>query len=222
MSSPIQVAIAGSTGKLSQMIMSSLLRRYPNSTIHAIARSPNKMPEDLRSNASIKLFSANSDDKSAIRQAIKGSNIVICGYLGDPKLMLDGQKTLIDACVEEGVPRYMGSDWSFDFRGLKPGDHPGKDFALAYTAYLEEQEKAGKIKGVHILNGAFMEVLFTPFLGVADVKNDVFKYYGQGNEKQEMSTMEDAAEFTSIIAADPEATGWFNSESSFSEEAFTC
>ncbi|KAI9724589.1 MAG: hypothetical protein M1828_003612 [Chrysothrix sp. TS-e1954] len=212
MTAPFKIAIAGGTGKLSQLIMTSLLRNNPSTTIHAIARTPNKMPEPFRSNPSVKLFTANADDQPAIQSAIRGTNIVICTYLGGPDLMLNGQKTLIDACVAEGVPRYMGSDWSFDFRGLKPGDHPGKDFALKYNAYLEEKEKetGGKLKGVHILNGAFMEVLFTPFLGVADVKNDVFKYYGNGDEKQEATTMPDAAEFTARVAADPSATGFFN------------
>ena len=32
--------------------------------------------------------------------------------------MVDGQKTLIDCCIEAGVPRYVASDWCLDYRDL--------------------------------------------------------------------------------------------------------
>jgi len=124
--------------------------------------------------------------------------------------MLDGQKTLIDACIEEKVPRYIASDWSLDFRGLKLGDHPSKDPMKLVQAYLEEKESEGKIKGVHILNGAFMEVIWAPFGGRVNVKDDSFSYYGTGDEKIEMTTYEDAANFTAEVALDPTANGFLN------------
>lgn len=124
--------------------------------------------------------------------------------------MIDGQKTLIDACIAENVPRYIASDWSLDFRGLKIGDHPNKDPMKHVQAYLEEKEAAGKIQGVHVLNGAFTEVMWAPFLGVADAKEGVFRYFGTGDEKYDMTTYADAAAFTAEVAADPTAIGFIN------------
>jgi NmrA-like family len=124
--------------------------------------------------------------------------------------MIDGQKALIDACVAENVPRYIASDWSLDFRQLKFGDHPRKDPMKHVQVYLEEKEKEGKIKSVHILNGAFMEVVWAPFLGFADAKNGVFRYFGTGDEKLDMTTYADTAAFTAEVAADPSATGFLN------------
>ena len=123
--------------------------------------------------------------------------------------MISGQKALIDASIAENVPRYLGSDWSFDFRGLKLGDHPGKDWMITYNKYLEEKEAEGKIKGVHVLNGAFTEVVWSPMLGWVNTNENKFTYFGSGEEVLEMTTMEDAAAYTAEIAADPEKSGWF-------------
>ena len=126
--------------------------------------------------------------------------------------MIEGQKTLIDACIAENVSRYIASDWSLDFRGLKLGDHPTKDPMKHVQAYLEEREKEGKIKGVHVLNGAFTEIMWAPFLGVVDAKGGVFTYWGTGDEKFEMTTYADAAAFTAEVVADPNAVGFINGE----------
>ena len=122
--------------------------------------------------------------------------------------MIDGQQTLIDACIAEGVPRYIASDWSLDFRGLKLGDHPAKDPMKHVQAYLEKKEGEGKIKGVHVLNGAFMEVVWASFLGYVDAEKGTFRYFGTGDEKLEMTTYEDAARFTAEVAVDPNANGF--------------
>lgn len=126
--------------------------------------------------------------------------------------MIDGQKTLIDACIAENVPRYIASDFSLDFRKLKFGDHPSKDPMKYVQAYLDEKEKEGKIKGVHVLNGAFMEVVMAPFLGWVDAKEGVFRYFGTGDEILDMTTMEDAAAFTAEVAVDSNANGFLNGE----------
>ena len=127
--------------------------------------------------------------------------------------MLDGQKTLINACVAEGVARYVASDYSFDFRGLKRGDLPAKDFQLKTKAYLDEKEKLGKIKGVHVLNGAFMEVLLSPFIGIYDRDSNNFRFWGTGDEPWDMTTYADTARFVAEVVCDPTATGYLHCES---------
>ena len=130
--------------------------------------------------------------------------------------MTQGQQTLIDACIASHVPRYIASDYSFDFRGFKLGDFPGKDFCLTTQAYLAEKEGRGEVKGVHVLNGAFTEYVFSPFLGVYNAAKDesrgegagaVFKYWGTGDEKWDMTSMPDAAKFTVEVACDEGANG---------------
>ncbi len=126
MSAPI-VAIAGVNSKLATLIVNHLLENYPKIKILCIARSPEKVDAAVRDSPNVKLFEASASDTSALRQGLKGAEVALCCYLVSNELMTGGQKTLIDACIDEKVARYVASDWSFDYRGLELGDHPSKD-----------------------------------------------------------------------------------------------
>lgn len=208
MSPNTTVAIAGFTGKMARLITMYLLENHSSVKIHGICRSIDKVPAILRSNPNITLFQTTSTDIPGLRLALTGTSVCICAYLGDDTLMIDGQKTLIDACIAEDVPRYVASDWSLDFRGLEFGDHPAKDPMKYVQKYLEEKESEGKIKGVHVLNGAFMQVVWASFLGYVDTEKGIFRYFGTGDEKLEVTTYEDAAAFTAEVAVDPNANGF--------------
>ncbi len=117
-----------------------------------------------------------------------------------------GQKQLIDACIAEGIPRFMDSGYTFDYRPLKRGAAPQKDFCKDVQAYLES--KADQIKSVQILNGAFTEVCFAPFYGLWDPQGPMIRFWGNGDEKLEMTTYEAAASFAAEIALDKNAVGY--------------
>jgi len=214
MSAPI-VAIAGANSKLATLIAKHLLENYPQIKIHGIARSPEKVDAAIRDSPNVEIFEASASDTSGLRQGLKGAEVAMCCYLGDNDLMTEGQKTLIDACIDEKVARYIASDWAFDYRGLELGDHPSKDPMIHINAYLEEKETSGKIKAVHVLNGAFMEMVLGPFNPCFQPKAQLYQYWGTGDEMMEMTTYADAAVFTAEIAADPSAVGFLNSELPF-------
>lgn len=209
-----KIAIAGLSGKIGRLIAQALLARHPNVEIHGIVRSPDKVDASLRANPKVHVHQASSDDSAALSKALAACDICICCYLGDDNLMIQGQKTLIDACIASNVPRYLASDYSFDFRGLKKDDHPAKNFHLEVAAYLQEKENEneGRIKGVHVLNGAFMEVIFSDFIGYFHPEQGNgkwgFTYFGTGDEGLEMTNMEDTAEFVAEVAVDPKANGY--------------
>jgi hypothetical protein len=214
MSAPI-VAIAGANSKLAALIANHLLENYPEIKIHGIARSPEKVDAAIRDSPNVEIFEASASDTSALRQGLKGAEVAMCCYLGNNELMTEGQKTLIDACIDEKVARYIASDWAFDYRGLELGDHPSKDPMIHINAYLEEKEKSGKIKAVHVLNGAFMEMVLGPFNLCFQPKVQLYQYWGTGDETMEMTTYADAAVFTAEIAADHSAVGFLNGELRF-------
>lgn len=203
------IAVVGVSGKMGRLLSAALLS-HPNVQVHGICRNPSKIASDLSSNPNFKAFEASSDDSAALRRGLAGTSACICAYLGDNNLMVDGQKTLIDACIEEKVPRYIASDWSLDFRGLEMGQHPAKDPMKIIQAYLEEKEAEGKIKGVHIINGCFMEVFWAPFVGFVNAKQGKFWYWGTGDEPIELTRYEDAANYTAEVALDPAANGFLN------------
>ncbi|OTB12158.1 hypothetical protein K445DRAFT_306323 [Daldinia sp. EC12] len=170
----ITVGIAGITGKFARELTSALLK-YPDVTIKGYCRDPSKVPESISSKVS--LTKGDAFDTSAIRSFVAGCDVVVCCYLGDDKVMVDGQKALIDACATEGVPRY---------------------------AYLDAHDK---VKGVHILVGMFMDVFFGPMFGTFDASSTTFKFWGTGDEIWEATTYRNAAEYTAAVCVDKEAVG---------------
>ncbi|KAI0830392.1 nmrA-like family protein [Hypoxylon sp. FL0890] len=197
----VTVGIAGITGKFARELASALLKT-PDVTIKGYCRDPSKVPQSLASKVS--LTKGDAFDTSAIRSFVSGCDVVVCCYLGDPKLMADGQKLLIDACAAEGVPRYVASDWSLDYTKLELGQLFPKDPMIHVKAYLDAQDK---VKGVHILVGMFIEVFFGPTFSIYDPSSTTFKYWGTGDEIWEGTTYRNAAEYTAAVCADKNASG---------------
>ncbi|KNG90451.1 NmrA-like family protein [Aspergillus nomiae NRRL 13137] len=199
----LTVGIAGITGKFARRVVSHLLQ-HSDVTIRGYCRDPSKVPEPISSSEQVTLFKGDAFDKEAIRTFAQGCDVLICCYLGENQLMIDGQKILIDACEELGVPRYIASDWALDYTKLKLGELFPKDPMIHVHAYLATKQK---VTGVHILIGGFMEPVLSPFFNILDPKTNAFRFWGGGDEIMEGTTYDNAAEFTTAVARDPKATG---------------
>lgn len=197
------ITVAGITGRFGRYVTQHLLTK-PNVRVNGLARTPSKLPQELSSDPRVKLFQNDATDSPTMREALKGASAVVCCYLADNKVMYEGQKTLIDASIEEGVPRYLASDFALDFRGLNYGDIPPKDPMKQIQEYLEEKEAKNQIKGVHVLTGAFMD--FASILSSGDA--GVFRYFGTGDEGIDMTSDVDSARYTAEVALDDDANGW--------------
>lgn len=55
-----------------------------------------------------------------------------------------------------------------------------------------------------ILNGAFMDIIPTPFMPQFDLENGVFKYWGDGETPVDMTTTEDTAKYVAEAVSDRE------------------
>lgn len=143
-------------------------------------------------------------DADALRAFVRGLDVVVCAYLGDNTLMVDGQKALIDACEAEGVPRYVASDWSLDYTKLALGELFPKDPMIHIKAYLEQKPA---VKGVHILVGGFMDPQFSPLFGLWHPDAETLRFWGTGDEIWEGTTYENAADFTAAVCLDKDASG---------------
>ncbi|KAH8797990.1 nmrA-like family protein [Flagelloscypha sp. PMI_526] len=141
------IGIAGITGKFARCLVRSLLSRQDVS-IRGYCRDANKAA-DLASFDQVQIIQGDALDPISVQAFVAGCDVVVCCYLGDNTLMVDGQKLLIDACDKCGVARYVASDWAFDYRKLEFGQVFAKDPMKHILAYLESPEHT--VKGVHIL-----------------------------------------------------------------------
>ncbi|KAL0942976.1 NmrA-like family protein [Colletotrichum truncatum] len=202
----ITIGIAGITGKFASLIGKNLLT-YPEVRIRGYCRNVGKLAEGLRLSPHVSVVEGDATDLDSIRHFVKGCNVVICCYLGDNKLMTEGQKLLVDACEAENVPRYIASDYCLDFTKLEYGQHPAKDPMKQVKEYLETKKN---VKGVHILIGVFMETFWSSYFALFDPKESKFSYYGTGDEVWESTSYATAAEFTAAVAMDQSAVGMFH------------
>ncbi|KAI1774426.1 hypothetical protein F4818DRAFT_419889 [Hypoxylon cercidicola] len=198
------VGIAGITSRVALCAVRQLLKR-PDVYIRGYCRNPNKLPVQVSSHPRVQLLQGQFDDGIALRSLVKGCDVVICSYLADDNnVMVEGQKLLIDLCVEEGVPRYIPSDYTIEFPKLRLGQFIKKNPMIQINEYLESKN----IKAAHILVGIFMETLFSDLLYIWDPKERTIQYYGSGDEVLELSTYDTAGRYLAAVAVDPEAVGF--------------
>jgi len=198
------VGIAGITGKFGRSVARHILAANPEVSLRGFCRNPAKLPVALSSSPRITIQQGNSDDSSAALSFVKGCDVVLCCYLGDNTLMTDGQRVLVDACEEEKVERYIASDYSLDFTKLEHGQLFVKDPMKRIKEYLETKQH---VKGVHVLIGVFMETFWSQFFGVWNGQERKLKFWGDGTEKWESTTYDNAAEYVAAVALDESAVG---------------
>ncbi|KAM0425843.1 hypothetical protein ACHAPT_008781 [Fusarium lateritium] len=201
--SSLTVGLAGITGKFGRLLASKLLQN-PNVRLRGYARDPSKVTPALAQSPRVKLFKGEAFDDTAIRPFVTGCDVVVCAYLGTDELMVDGQKKLIDACDESGVPRYVASDWALDYTKLRLGELFPKDPMIHVKAYIETKKT---VKGVHVLIGGFMDPIFSPLFRVWDPETKTLRYWGEGDEPWEATSYDNAAEFTAAAIADTSSVG---------------
>lgn len=204
MASSITIGIAGMTGKFARLLTTTLLETYPEVKIKGLVRTPSKVAEHIASSPNVELVQGDAFEKDKLQTFVRGCDVVVCCYLGDNNLMVEGQKALIDAADQEHVPRYVASDWSLDWTKLKRGELFAKEPCQIIYAYLQEKKN---IKGVHILIGGFTDVLFAPFFRLWNPETLTFQCYGTGEERWETTSYLNSAQFTAAVCVDNEATG---------------
>lgn len=199
----ITIGIAGLTGKFARLVASFLLEK-PNARIRGYVRDPTKLDSSLASDPRVEVIQGEAFDTTKSRTFVHGCDVVICAYLGDNKLMIEGQKILVDACEAENVPRYIASDYCLDFTKLEKGQLFPKDPMIEVKEYLDGKKI---VKGVHVLIGAFMDTFFSPYFQVWDPESKKLKVWGSEDLVWEMTSYKTAAEYVAAVAVDTKAAG---------------
>lgn len=104
--------------------------------------------------------------------------------------MINGQKALIDVCDNIHVPRYIASDYTFDYTKLELGDHLAEDPMKIVHEYLNGKEH---VEGVHVLVGGSIETFCSGYFQVWNLEETSLLYRGSGEEGWKIGTYADAA-----------------------------
>jgi len=188
--------LAGATGNLGGRIARAILERGAN--VRAVVRhnsDPDKVEELRKRGAAIAEVDFNS--VSEVTGACQGGSCVISALSGLRDVIVEAQTLLLDAAVKAGVPRFIPSDYSIDFTQLPPGTNRNLDLRREFHDRLDK----APIAATSILNGMFTDLLTgqAPFI-LFKLKRVVC--WEDANQRLDLTTMDDTAEFTAAAALD--------------------
>lgn len=202
MTTQLTVLVVGATGMLGSKIVSALLAQG-NVEVGAMVRSINdsnpenrKKIDAMRSEGAT-IVEGDVMQPETLPQACAGIDVVVSS-IGNNEVTVPGQKNLIDAAKQQGVKRFIPSDYSMDYRKLDYGDNDNLDKRKEVLEYLQHSG----LEYALVLNGAFMDII--PQMPMFDLEHQTYQYWGDGEMPLDFTTTDDTAQYVAKAVSDPE------------------
>ena len=199
------VLVVGAAGNLGYLITKALLAQPDKFAVRAAARdtsaASNKHArlDGLRADGAT-LFDVDLASGKGLDAACDGADVVISTVQGGPDVIIDGQSRMLEACVRAGVGRLVPSDYSMNPFALSEGENMNSDWRRAFASRV----RTSGIGYSFMLNGAFMEVIVSPFMQLIDTDAGTLSYWGDGDVPLDMTSMPDVAAFLAAAILDPD------------------
>ncbi|MEY2848586.1 MAG: hypothetical protein RI885_1251 [Actinomycetota bacterium] len=197
------VLIAGATGMLGSLIATHLLEE-DGVDVRLLLREA--VPSDAAKSAIIADLTTRGGhitigdvtDPSSLTAATRGVDVVVSALQGGREIIVDGQIALAEAALRGGVRRFIPSDFALDLFAA-PDGAPQFDLRKEADAAIDALD----LEVVHILNGAFMDMMLDPnTAGIVDLAKNSAMLWGTGDEPFNLTTVDDTARFTARVATD--------------------
>ncbi|WP_009632064.1 aromatic alcohol reductase [Synechocystis sp. PCC 7509] len=201
MTTKLIVLVAGSTGMLGDKIVSALLDKG-NIDVRAMVRqsndpnAKNHQKIDAMKAKGATIVEGDVMQPETLLSALAGVDVVVSA-IGNNEVTVPGQKNLIDAAKQQGVKRFIPSDYSVDYRKLDYGDNDNLDKRKEVFEYLQQSG----LEYTLVLNGAFME--FITYMPLFDLEHQIFQYWGDGETPLDFTTTDDTAKYVAEAVSDP-------------------
>jgi uncharacterized protein YbjT (DUF2867 family) len=194
------VLVAGATGMLGSQIAHSVLNE--GGSVRLLLREAK--PSDAKKAELIaalaergaEIVLGDLADAASLQRATRGAVTVVSALQGGPDVIIDGQVALAKAAADNGVRRFVPSDFSVDLFKLPDGSHPNLDIRRAADQAIAELP----IEQTNVLNGGFMEITFAPFFQLIDLDKATVGYFGDAKTAFDVTTTADTARFTALAA----------------------
>ena len=192
------ILLAGATGMLGSRIAHHLLARA-DVQVRLLVRDPSGRPEALEPLVSggAELIDGDLADHASLDRATRGVDVIVSAVQGGADVIVDGQFALANAGKANGVRRILPSDYALDLFKATPGEHAMFDLRAEADARIA----ALGLEQVNILQGGFMD-LFLPGHGAVDLDAGTIGFFGDGDAKVEVTSVEDTARMVARVAPD--------------------
>jgi uncharacterized protein YbjT (DUF2867 family) len=193
------VLIAGATGDLGQRIVRELLQR--DVRIRVLTRPGSASAAALFGDDDrIDIVTAAYFDHTALTAAISGVDVVVSAVSGLRPVIVDAQSALLKATVAAGVPRFIPSDYSADYRQIAPRTNRNFEIRREFAAEVD----AAPVQATSILNGMFTDLLTDKAPMILFGRRRVL-FWSSADQILDFTTKDDVARVTALAALDDDA-----------------
>lgn len=196
------VLVAGATGDLGSRVVRALLDADPGVRVRALTRAATGPAADRLTALSdrVSVVTADYDDHDGLVTALAGADVVVSVLSGTRTVIVDAQTALLRAAVDAGVPRFVPSDYSADYRAITPGTNRNFELRREFAATLD----AAPVRATSVLNGAFTDMLTGQAPMILFDRRRVL-YWSSPDQVLDFTTKDDTAWVTARVALDPDA-----------------
>jgi uncharacterized protein YbjT (DUF2867 family) len=189
--------VAGATGDIGRRIVREL--RTLGADVRVLTR-PGAGSVPFADDDAIRVVKADYTDPDALRAAMDGVDVVVSAVSGARPVIVDAQRALLAAAVDAGVPRFVPSDYSADYRRITPGSNRNFELRREFQADVD----AAPIRASSVLVGAFTDMLTGQApLVVPKLKRVLF--WSDADQILDFTTKDDTARVTAQVALDDDA-----------------
>ena len=193
------VLVAGATGDLGRRIVRELLGL--DAQVRVLTRPGSSSADDLFGrDERVEVVAAAYSDHAALTAALAGADVVVSAVSGTRPVIVDAQRALLRAAVAAGVPRFVPSDYSADYRRISPGSN--RNFELRRE--LAAEVDAAPVRATSVLNGMFAELLLDEAPMILFGRRRVL-FWSSADQVLDFTTKDDVARATALTALDDDA-----------------
>jgi uncharacterized protein YbjT (DUF2867 family) len=193
------VLVAGATGDLGRRIVRELVSHDVH--VRVLTRPGSRTAAALfAADDRIDVVEAAYTDHAALTTAVTGADCVVSAVSGTRPVVVDAQRALLAATVAAGVPRFVPSDYSADYRRIALGSNRNFELRREFAADLD----AAPVRATSILNGGFTELLTGDAPMVLFGRRKVL-YWSSADQVLDFTTKDDVARVAALVALDDDA-----------------
>jgi uncharacterized protein YbjT (DUF2867 family) len=193
------ILVAGATGDLGRRIVRELLAR--DAGVRVLTRPGSSAAADLfADDPRVDVVEATYVDPVAISTQLTGVDTVVSALSGTRPVIVDAQRVLLEAAVRAGVPRFVPSDYSADYRQIALGSNRNFELRREFAADVD----AAPIRSTSVLNGAFTDMLTGEAPLVSFSRRRVL-FWSSADQVLDFTAKDDVARVVASVALDPDA-----------------
>jgi len=193
------VLVAGATGDLGHRAVRELLGH--DVRVRALTRPGSTSAADrFGDHPQVDVVVAGYDDHEALTRAVAGSDVVVSTVSGTRPVIVDAQRALLAATVAAGVPRFIPSDYSADYRRITPGTNRNFELRREFAADVD----AAPVQATSVLTGMFTDLVTGEAPMILSGRRLVL-FWSSADQVLDFTTKDDVARVTALVALDDDA-----------------